>query len=159
MASVSPDPADQPHHHRQHQQHSDDDSKLAVDIPPEFVEHTAIPQAPRSIAPDVIAERRSEWIQAWTEIMREANGLLDELSREVVEVDLGADKGIYFRLRAGPLPDRAAAKRLCTALEAAGIGCFVARPSKAQASTAAEPGANRATLGASPAPATGLAKL
>ncbi len=44
-------------------------SELAT-LPPEFVEHTAIPQAPRSIAPDVIAERRSEWIQAWTEIMR-----------------------------------------------------------------------------------------
>ena len=41
-----------------------------VTLPPEFVEHTVIPDSPRSIDPAAIAEHRNEWVQAWTEIMR-----------------------------------------------------------------------------------------
>ncbi len=44
-------------------------SDLAT-LPPEFVEHTVVPDNPRSIDPAAIGERRNEWIQAWTEIMR-----------------------------------------------------------------------------------------
>ncbi len=86
--------------------------------------------------------------RAWQEIMSAANSLLDELSREVIEVDLGGDKGVFFRLRAGPLPDRSTAKRLCVELEASGIGCFVARPSNAVTKTHSNP--QRAALGDRP---------
>ncbi len=39
-------------------------------LPEEFVLHTAVPANPLSIPPGVIADRRNEWIQTWTEIMR-----------------------------------------------------------------------------------------
>ncbi len=84
--------------------------------------------------------------RAWTEIVHSANGLLDNLSREVVEANLGAGQGIVYRLRAGPLPDRAAGQRLCAEMRAWGMGCFVVRPSKGPARAGA-------------APATGLSKL
>jgi thiamine transport system substrate-binding protein len=44
-------------------------SDLAT-LPSDFVDHTTVPDAPASIDPRVIADRRSEWVQAWTEIMR-----------------------------------------------------------------------------------------
>jgi cell division septation protein DedD len=74
--------------------------------------------------------------RAWTRIARSANGLLDHLSGVVVEADLGEDKGIYYRLLAGPLPDRTAGMRLCAELEVSGIDCFVAPPSETLARTA-----------------------
>ena len=39
-------------------------------LPAEFVLHTEIPANPLSIPAAEIAERRNEWIQTWTEIMR-----------------------------------------------------------------------------------------
>ncbi len=39
-------------------------------LPPEFLEHTQIPEAPASLAPDVIDNGREQWIEEWTEIMR-----------------------------------------------------------------------------------------
>jgi thiamine transport system substrate-binding protein len=39
-------------------------------LPAEFIEHTVVPDAPRSIDPILLGERRNEWIQTWTEIMR-----------------------------------------------------------------------------------------
>lgn len=39
-------------------------------LPPEFVEHTQVPESPRTVDPELIAENRNEWIQTWTEIMR-----------------------------------------------------------------------------------------
>lgn len=41
-----------------------------VTLPPEFVEHTVVPDNPLSIEPAAIAEHRNEWVQIWTEIMR-----------------------------------------------------------------------------------------
>jgi thiamine transport system substrate-binding protein len=39
-------------------------------LPDVFVEHTEIPTAPASLAPDVIDANRERWIEEWTEIMR-----------------------------------------------------------------------------------------
>jgi thiamine transport system substrate-binding protein len=39
-------------------------------LPKEFVEHTEIPTAPASLAPDIIDADRERWIEEWTEIMR-----------------------------------------------------------------------------------------
>jgi len=39
-------------------------------LPEAFVEHTEIPAAPASLAPDVIDADRERWIEEWTEIMR-----------------------------------------------------------------------------------------
>ncbi len=52
--------------------------------------------------------------------------LLGALKPSVTQADLGA-KGIRFRLKAGPLPDQAAASRLCAALTERRINCMVVR--------------------------------
>ncbi|NQV45441.1 MAG: SPOR domain-containing protein [Rhodospirillales bacterium] len=56
--------------------------------------------------------------------------ILGALKLFVVRVDLGEDKGVFFRLRAGPLKDVAAAKALCGELAKRNVGCLVIRPEK-----------------------------
>ena len=65
--------------------------------------------------------------RAWA-LLRAANGdLLGKLKPTVVRTDLGA-KGIFYRLRVGPLRDRAAGKELCAKLKARKVGCQVVKP-------------------------------
>jgi len=45
----------------------------------------------------------------------------------IVRADLGT-RGVYFRLRAGPLKDRAAADALCRKLAGRKVGCIVVKP-------------------------------
>ena len=60
--------------------------------------------------------------------LRQAHGdILGNLTHTVVTADLG-DRGTFYRLRAGRLPDRAAAERLCAKLAARKIGCLVVKP-------------------------------
>ncbi|MBK9122073.1 MAG: thiamine ABC transporter substrate-binding protein [Chloroflexi bacterium] len=40
-----------------------------AELPDVFVEYAVIPENPASIAPDLIEEKREEWIQTWTEIV------------------------------------------------------------------------------------------
>ncbi len=64
------------------------------------------------------AERR------WQSILKSAKDVLGDLPREVVEGDAG-DGNTVYRLRAGPLPDRASSDKLCAKLSDLGVGCFV----------------------------------
>jgi len=50
--------------------------------------------------------------------------LLGNLSATVVKADLG-DKGVFYRIQAGPIPDKAQADKLCSQLKPLGIGCIV----------------------------------
>ncbi len=60
--------------------------------------------------------------------LRQAHGdLLGELTLNVVTADLG-QRGTFYRLRAGRLPDRAAAERICAKLAARKVGCLVVKP-------------------------------
>ena len=59
--------------------------------------------------------------------------------REVVKADLGGNTGIVYRLRAGPLPNRAASKKLCGELSGRGVGCFIVALPKTTAKSAAKP--------------------
>ena len=54
--------------------------------------------------------------------------LLDALGGDLVRVDLGADLGVWMRLRAGPLPGIAAAEALCRALRARDLYCAPLAP-------------------------------
>lgn len=65
----------------------------------------------------------------WRRLSKKHNKLLGALSLNVVRADLGK-KGIFFRLRAGPLADHEAAKTLCQALAKQKVGCLVIRPKK-----------------------------
>ena len=62
-------------------------------------------------------------------VLREADAQqLVELAlvENVQRADLGA-KGVFYRVRAGPLADRTAADELCVALKARDVGCLVVR--------------------------------
>lgn len=61
---------------------------------------------------------------AWAALQRKFPADLGGLSANFERVDLG-DKGVYFRLQAGPLRDRAAAQALCEKLSASRQGCIV----------------------------------
>lgn len=64
--------------------------------------------------------------QEWERIKRKNSDLLGSLSATPVRTDLG-DKGIYYRIQAGPIADAAAAERICGELKQRSIGCIIAR--------------------------------
>lgn len=55
--------------------------------------------------------------------------LLGAYSVRVMRADLGA-KGVFYRIRLGALPDRAAARQVCARLSQRGQGCLVVAPGK-----------------------------
>jgi cell division septation protein DedD len=61
----------------------------------------------------------------WTRIQKLHGDLLAGLKSDVMRVDLGA-KGVFWRLRAGPLSE-AAAKQVCADLKTRNQGCILAR--------------------------------
>ena len=63
----------------------------------------------------------------WNRIKNKYASLVGNLTPNVVRADLG-DRGVFFRLRAGMLPDKAAADALCAALTAEGNACLVVKP-------------------------------
>lgn len=63
----------------------------------------------------------------WKRISGRHQDLFAALTPAVTKADLG-EKGIYYRLRAGPLADKAAADQLCATLAADRIGCIVVKP-------------------------------
>ena len=69
-------------------------------------------------------QARGEW-----ERLRRRNGdLLGKLRLFITKTDLGPVKGIYFRLRAGPLASEVKAKALCASLAERKVSCLVIRP-------------------------------
>ena len=61
----------------------------------------------------------------WSELKRRHPDLLRGLS---LSIDRKVSKkGVHYRMRAGPLPDRTAAKRLCDQLSRRKIGCLIVR--------------------------------
>jgi cell division septation protein DedD len=65
--------------------------------------------------------------QEWSRLRKRYPDLLGNLELAVTRADLG-DKGVFFRLRAGPIPDQASARKLCDDLTEKKIGCLVVRP-------------------------------
>jgi hypothetical protein len=63
----------------------------------------------------------------WTRIKNRHPDLLGNLKPSVVRADLG-DKGVFYRLRAGFLPDKAASDSLCATMAAQGDACIVIKP-------------------------------
>jgi hypothetical protein len=76
-----------------------------------------------------IASARSEEgaLAEWKRISAKHKDLLGGLTPAVAKADLG-EKGVFFRLRAGPLSDKAAADTLCAALAAQNLGCLPVPP-------------------------------
>ena len=63
----------------------------------------------------------------WSRLRRKHADLLKGLSLTVTKADLGPVKGIYYRLRAGPVATESTAKTLCAQLTRRKIGCMVVR--------------------------------
>ncbi len=66
----------------------------------------------------------------WKRLQKNFPDLLSELTLIVVRVDLGAGKGVFYRLRAGPLASKQSAKATCDKLAKRNQGCLVIRPGK-----------------------------
>ena len=70
------------------------------------------------------AGRRTKWVVLAVWLI--AALLLGPLQPEVSRVNLGAQKGVFYRLLAGPLPSQAEAERVCRELKAKRQFCEVA---------------------------------
>lgn len=66
----------------------------------------------------------------WDKLRRKHLDLLGDLGLSVTKVDLGGTKGVFYRLRVGPLKDRPLAKALCKKLAKRKVSCLVVRPGK-----------------------------
>ena len=66
--------------------------------------------------------------QEWKRLRSKHTDLLGRLELSVSRADLGPAKGVFFRLRAGPLPDETAARALCAKLAQRKLGCLVVPP-------------------------------
>ncbi len=60
----------------------------------------------------------------WAALQKAHPDLLGALSLHIERVDKGAS-GIFYRLQAGPLADKTAAKELCASLKQKGQDCLV----------------------------------
>lgn len=58
----------------------------------------------------------------WQRLKRDNPDLLGKLSAVAVKADLG-ERGVWYRVEAGPVGDRAAAVKLCKALKERDLGC------------------------------------
>jgi len=65
--------------------------------------------------------------EAWLRLQKQYADVLAGLNSTVVRADLGA-KGVFQRLQAGPLADRAAAQAACEKLKVHKQGCLVVAP-------------------------------
>ncbi|MEI9987030.1 MAG: SPOR domain-containing protein [Aliidongia sp.] len=69
------------------------------------------------------AAAKSEW-----ERLKKAHAdLLGDLSPTVVKADLG-DKGVFYRVQAGPVADHEKAEKLCSELKKFAIACIIVKP-------------------------------
>jgi cell division septation protein DedD len=65
--------------------------------------------------------------QEWDRLRRLNNDVLGPLSYAVQRVDLG-ERGIFYRIQAGPVADATAAERSCRELKRRGVGCILVKP-------------------------------
>jgi len=61
------------------------------------------------------------------ELKKKHSDIFKTLPSTIVRADLGPDKGVYYRLRLGPITDANKAKSLCSQLKKRKVGCFIVR--------------------------------
>jgi hypothetical protein len=66
----------------------------------------------------------------WDRLKTKNQDLLGNLGLIVTKADLGPGKGIFYRLRAGPIANEAAARTLCRQLTKRRIGCLIIKPQR-----------------------------
>jgi cell division septation protein DedD len=55
--------------------------------------------------------------RGWIQLRRAHREVLDNLESEITKVNLGPGKGIFYRLKAGPVADKTAAAEVCRRLK------------------------------------------
>jgi len=65
--------------------------------------------------------------QEWNHLKGAQGDLLGSLAANAVRVDLG-DRGIFYRIVAGPIAEESAATRTCNALKQRNVGCILLKP-------------------------------
>jgi cell division septation protein DedD len=126
---------------RKNLQEMEEKGRLALANPPEKTPKKAPPGAAATApAPAPAGDYRVQLGSVKSEAAAETEAVrLRRLHREIlgdltiaqVRADLG-ERGVYYRLRAGPLKDAAAATALCHELAARNQGCIVIAPAKAR---------------------------
>lgn len=81
----------------------------------------------------------------WRQLESKAPELLTDIGYSVERADLGAEKGVYYRLRTGSLADRSTAKALCSELQGREIDCLVVRGSVDQPTSSPKPDTDAST--------------
>jgi len=66
--------------------------------------------------------------QEWDRLRRKHIDLLGDLGLTITKADLGVGKGVFYRLRVGPLKTAAQARKLCAELSKRKVGCLLIRP-------------------------------
>lgn len=102
---------------------------------PEAVDPVPSAPPPLAAAPDLSGSRSvmsavhlasyreyDNLVAGWEELQGEAPALLGGLDVRIAEANLG-ERGVFLRLKAGPLDSLQAAEALCAQLEAAGHWC------------------------------------
>jgi cell division septation protein DedD len=87
-----------------------------------------------------IASYRSEQEASagWQALTAKQADLLGKLPHAVAKADLGAEKGVFYRLQAGSFSDRNEAKALCSDLKNHSIDCMVVEAAPATAATSSQ---------------------
>ena len=100
-------------------------TKPVVEPPPE----PAVAASPITVFRVQLAALRSraDAEVAWRRLKRANGDLLGALDAEIMRVDLG-DRGVFYRVRVGPLASAAKASTLCSRLMANNLDCLVVRP-------------------------------
>ena len=62
----------------------------------------------------------------WARLQKAQAELFGDLVLDVQRADLG-DRGIFYRIRTGPFPNRATAQDMCAQIKAAKLDCLVTR--------------------------------
>ncbi len=62
----------------------------------------------------------------WARLKKAHSELFDDLALDVQRADLG-DRGIFYRIRIGPFPNRATAQDMCAQIKTAKLDCLVVR--------------------------------
>lgn len=100
----------------------------ATESPPPAASASAAAEAPAAGEPAMAVHLasyrdRAALARGWKQLQKRFPDRLGGLDMVVSRVDLGPEKGVFYRLKAGPLPGDAAAKDLCRSLKRQGQYC------------------------------------
>lgn len=97
-------------------------------VPKETGEQQAEPERVVGFRVQLGAYRSAEAAESdWARLSTREESLLGSLDHAIVRADLG-ERGIYYRLQAGPLEGPGAARTMCNKLQERQLGCLVVRP-------------------------------